>query len=309
MTTQYSGNPGNVSNTLSRTITGCANNGAGLIRVTTSTSHLFSSTDTVIVANVLGTTEANGTWTITVIDATHFDLVGSAFANAYSSGGTATDRSLTPAGTFPSDGEQATTATILAALQLLFDRTQFLAVNPPSPLRPIVVPPVPLNLSYATNWIFGSDGTGSSSNSAAGPRCVKAAVDDTPLLVELTQYVTPYAGKSITRIDATIAIGQSHAGIPLVLPTMRAYRTQSIVTTGVAPAADQSLLSTTDAAFPTPGSAAAYYDSGHLQSWKYVPDQNNVIDANRRYYVLLFDEASTNALRLNSYYGFRITIA
>lgn len=308
MTTQYSGNPGNVSNALVRTITGCANNGSGLIRVTTSTSHLFSSTDTVVVANVLGTTEANGTWTITVIDATHFDLVASAFANAYSSGGTATDHSLTPAGTLPADGEQATTATILAAFQLLFDRTQFLAVNPPAPLRPVLVPPVPMNLSYAQNWIIGSDGTGAG-GSAQGARAVKTLTDDSPLLVELTPFVTPYAGKTLARIDATIAIGQSHAGIPLVLPTMRAYRTQSIATTGVAPASDQSLLSTTDAVFPTPGSAAAYYDSGHLQSWAYVSNQNNVIDANRRYYLILFDENSTNALRLNAYFGFRVTIA
>jgi hypothetical protein len=303
----YSGNPGNVSSALVRTVSGCANNGSGLIRVTTSTSHLFSSTDTVVVANVLGTTEANGPWTITVIDATHFDLVGSTFTHAFVSGGTATDHSLTPAAELPADGEQATAETVLAALQLLFDRTQFLAVTPLAPVRPLLVPPVPMNLSYSQNWIFGSDGTGAG-GSAQGSRAVKDKTDDSPLLLELTPFVTPYHGKTLARIDATFAVGQSHSGVPSVLPTMRAYRTQSIATTGVAPATDQSLLSTTDATFPTPGSGAAYYASGQLQSWAYVSDQNNVIDASRRYYVILFDENSTNALRLNSYFGFRVTI-
>ncbi|TPN44873.1 hypothetical protein [Mesorhizobium sp. B1-1-7] len=39
------------------------------------------------VFGVVGTTEANGTWTITVIDATHIDLQGTTFANVYTSGG------------------------------------------------------------------------------------------------------------------------------------------------------------------------------------------------------------------------------
>ena len=41
----------------------------------------------VTVADIVGTTEANGNWTITVISLTEVDLVGSAFANAYTSGG------------------------------------------------------------------------------------------------------------------------------------------------------------------------------------------------------------------------------
>lgn len=42
----------------------------------------------VTVSNVVGTTEANGTWQITVIDATHIVLLGTAFSHAYVSGGT-----------------------------------------------------------------------------------------------------------------------------------------------------------------------------------------------------------------------------
>jgi hypothetical protein len=77
-------------------ISGAADNGAGAIRITTSASNTYASGDKVCVRQIVGTTEANnGTstiqasyWSIKVIDATHFDLVGSAFSNAYVSGGT-----------------------------------------------------------------------------------------------------------------------------------------------------------------------------------------------------------------------------
>lgn len=68
-------------------VTGAANNGSGLIRITTSVAHGMSTGMRVVIQGVLGTTEANGTWTITNVDATHFDLQGSAFANAWTSGG------------------------------------------------------------------------------------------------------------------------------------------------------------------------------------------------------------------------------
>lgn len=77
----------NESFTNTGTVTGAADNGVGLIRLTVPT-HGLQSGDVVTVANVTGTTEANATWTITRIDATHFDLRASTFSNAYVSGGT-----------------------------------------------------------------------------------------------------------------------------------------------------------------------------------------------------------------------------
>jgi hypothetical protein len=72
-------------------ITGAANNGSGAIRLTLSAESNSSFTilgqNTIEVYGVLGTTEANGNWHFTIVDATHIDLVGSAFVNAYSSGG------------------------------------------------------------------------------------------------------------------------------------------------------------------------------------------------------------------------------
>lgn len=71
-----------------KTITGAANNGSGLVRIT-AVGHGYSSNDAVVIYDVTGTTEANGMWVITVIDADHFDLKASQFGNAYVSGGKA----------------------------------------------------------------------------------------------------------------------------------------------------------------------------------------------------------------------------
>lgn len=80
-------------------VLGAANNGSGIIRLTVgsdygsvgnctscSTGGLVTG-DVVKVSGITGTTEANGTWTLTVIDGTHIDLQSSAFVNAYTSGG------------------------------------------------------------------------------------------------------------------------------------------------------------------------------------------------------------------------------
>lgn len=86
----------------SAAITGAANNGSGLIRVT-ATAHGFSTNDVIVVSSVTGTTEANGAWLVTVIDANTLDLIGSAFTNAYVSGGTAA-RSANCAAVYDSAG-------------------------------------------------------------------------------------------------------------------------------------------------------------------------------------------------------------
>lgn len=78
----YVENAGNI-------ITGCANNGVGLIRVTIGAGHTLVSGDYVRIYDVTGTVEANGVWEINVINATTFDLVGSTFTNAWIAGGTA----------------------------------------------------------------------------------------------------------------------------------------------------------------------------------------------------------------------------
>lgn len=60
---------------------------AGLVKLTTTAPHLLTTGMQVQVYGVQGTVEANGTWTITVVDGTSFTLDGSAFVNPYISGG------------------------------------------------------------------------------------------------------------------------------------------------------------------------------------------------------------------------------
>lgn len=68
-------------------VTGAANNGAGLIRLTVAGQN-FTTGDRPQILNVGGVPNANGYFVVTVIDATHIDLQASLFAGAYTSGGT-----------------------------------------------------------------------------------------------------------------------------------------------------------------------------------------------------------------------------
>lgn len=74
-------------------VAGAASNGSGLIRIGVADASSLTTGDQVTITGVTGTTEANGTWIIEVIDGTHFDLVedlagnASVFTNAYVSGG------------------------------------------------------------------------------------------------------------------------------------------------------------------------------------------------------------------------------
>lgn len=58
------------------------------VRLTVGSTAYLATGMRVTVASVGGTTEANGSWIIVVIDGTHIDLVGTTFVNAYTSGGT-----------------------------------------------------------------------------------------------------------------------------------------------------------------------------------------------------------------------------
>lgn len=69
------------------TISNAANNGSGLIRLTVTSTSGWTTGDIKVVANVGGVPNANGTFPITVINATTIDLQGSTFAGSYTSGG------------------------------------------------------------------------------------------------------------------------------------------------------------------------------------------------------------------------------
>jgi hypothetical protein len=127
MSSTESGDAGTVSNSLAATVTNATN--ATPIVITTSAAHLFADNDYVIVASVGGNTAANGTWKITWLSGTTFSLDTSVGNGAYTSGGTATDISLTPQFTIPADGDDLDAASVNVALEALADRTQFLALR------------------------------------------------------------------------------------------------------------------------------------------------------------------------------------
>lgn len=81
-------NNGRFSNaSFSENVLNVTNNGSGLIRITTAVNN-YRTGDRVRIASVGGATEANGDWEITQISTTQFDLIGSTYSSAYTSGGT-----------------------------------------------------------------------------------------------------------------------------------------------------------------------------------------------------------------------------
>lgn len=68
-------------------VSNAVNNGSGLIKLTVNSTTDMATGQTWAVNGVVGTTEANGTWKINVLDATHIELQSSTFSNAYVSGG------------------------------------------------------------------------------------------------------------------------------------------------------------------------------------------------------------------------------
>ena len=83
-----SGDADNVTTPLAATISGMANNGSGAIRVLTAAPHHYATGDFVHIVTI--TTVIDTYYSITVIDANHFDLVGSTFTGTGTGTGTGT---------------------------------------------------------------------------------------------------------------------------------------------------------------------------------------------------------------------------
>ena len=88
---QFSTGVGEAVRSLVMTVEGTAAGPGGVVRLQVDRTQEVNEGDTVNVANVAGTVEANGGWTVHVVDALHLDLLGSVFVNAWTHGGTATD--------------------------------------------------------------------------------------------------------------------------------------------------------------------------------------------------------------------------
>lgn len=92
---------GQVAGTYQMTVLGAASGTGGVVRLTVNSTSQAKTGDEATVAGVVGTTEANGTFPITVVDANHIELQGTKFVNAYTSGGTVTDLTVPAGGTNP----------------------------------------------------------------------------------------------------------------------------------------------------------------------------------------------------------------
>lgn len=105
-------------NIVERDVTGAAA-ASGLVRLELVSTRGLMTDDVMVVSGIVGTTEANGIWTIEVIDDTHVDLIGTTFANAYVSGGTTSTQAgymrIKSNGAYVVEDEQDITAITQAA--------------------------------------------------------------------------------------------------------------------------------------------------------------------------------------------------
>jgi hypothetical protein len=85
---------GQAVGTAQQRITGAVVGTLSRVRITIASTATIPNGGAVSIAGVGGTTEANGTWPVAIINATQLDLVGTTFVHAYTSGGTLTN--LTP---------------------------------------------------------------------------------------------------------------------------------------------------------------------------------------------------------------------
>lgn len=77
------------------TVTGAAAGTGGVVRLAVNNTVGVITGDVGIVSGITGTTEANGTWLLTVVDATHIEIPV-AFVHAYVAGGTVDDVTAAP---------------------------------------------------------------------------------------------------------------------------------------------------------------------------------------------------------------------
>lgn len=111
-------------------------------------------------------------------------------------------------------------------------------------------------------------------------------------------FVRVHHGATLVSVTVYFIVGQAHANVPQNLPSIQFLRT-TMATGGLV----QDTLGASQGP-AAPGSGAAWFNSGNVQSFTYVCSQNNVIDAGLYWYSAdLIDENGTNSLSGNEYIG------
>lgn len=115
-----------------------------------------------------------------------------------------------------------------------------------------------------------------------------------------------HQGATLSSITMNFAVStdHSHGGVPAYLPVMDVQRVSvSAGTIGVATSLGAGLTP-----IASPGSGAAWFNSGLMQSFTFTCTQDNVIDqSGYEYYVLLADEHGYDSLNGNQFYNFIIS--
>jgi hypothetical protein len=233
--------------------------------------------DLLMVTGVSGTTEANGPWLIdpSFLGGANIPLQGSVFANTYLAGGLVTEVESTI--TFGDNdyfvlqsGHSAQSRTIVTPVATAQAIPLLWSTNPVAPVT--------------GNPVYGL----ASLSLGAGM--------DVPLRVH----------HDATLVSATVTfyVGQSHSGVPAVLPGVRLV---GVNMDGVAfPLATTAVTSGTDATgmqfAATPASGSVWYNSGATQTFTFTCDPGIVIDTKQySYHAVIQDEFGVNALTGNIY--------
>lgn len=117
--------------------------------------------------------------------------------------------------------------------------------------------------------------------------------------------ISVHNGAALSLVTLNFLVGQSHSSVPVSLPQMRVVKVDA--QGNVTPlATNASLSGWRGAGFvmftPTPGSGAAWYDSGNPQSIAYSCDAGIVVDTTKyRYFAQVIDESGSGALSGNEF--------
>jgi hypothetical protein len=126
------------------------------------------------------------------------------------------------------------------------------------------------------------------------------------LLTVLNDLAGSLNGATLTGVTIRYTVTDPHAGgLPAVMPQFGLQR--AVVNTGSTYSL-QSLTSFTPQ-IPAPANGAAWYASGHIQQYDFVPDQNAVLNpAQYLYYLTLEDENGANSVAGNLWLSVTLTI-
>lgn len=193
-------------------ITNAGNNGSGLIRLTVADTSTFATGQVKVVAGVVGTVEANDSWTITVVDATHIDLQGSAFANNYVSGGT-----------IGAGFEEI----ILGSGLSMNNKTLSVAVPPEGTFKKLAIDVLTnTTLSVSADAVVMSDGTGFITRPVASPTvnlATNGGIDALQAALTIASN-TIYSVWAIAKADGTTKVLVNTSDTTVTFPTGYSFK-------------------------------------------------------------------------------------